>query len=314
MSKDRDVLKSGNNELELVDFRILKKVDDKIYEGVYGVSVSKVREIIKIPKLTELPGAPEYIEGIFDLRGIVIPVVNLARWMGIEVPNDQKSQPRVIIAEFNDILVGFIVSEAKRIRRISWADIEPATFSAGEGSLDRGKITGVTKIENDDVLLILDFESIVEDLGLYHPEVEANVYIEKFDGAALVLDDSMTARKIVKETLEAMGLRVYEASDGAEGIKKLEDLHLQLGDDFLREIKIIVTDVEMPRMDGFHFATKVKDDPRFRQIPIVFNSSIGDKFGASRGKEVGGDGYLMKFDANKFIPEVAKIIKKYDIS
>lgn len=311
MSNEQGVLKSSNNELELVDFRILKKVGDKVYEGIYGVSVSKVREIIKIPKLTELPGAPEYIEGIFDLRGIVIPVVNLAKWMGIEIPQDQKTKPRIIIAEFSDILVGFIVSEAKRIRRISWADIEPATFSAGEGSLDRGKITGVTKIENDDVLLILDFESIVQDLGLYHPEVEANVYIEKFSGTALILDDSMTARKIVKDTLEAMGLKVYEASDGVEGLKKLDDLHVQLGDNFLHEMRIIVSDVEMPRMDGFHFAAQVKDDPRFKHIPIVFNSSISDKFTANKGKEAGGEGYLVKFDANRFIPEIAKIIKKH---
>lgn len=310
MSTDQSVLKNSSNELELVDFRILKQVGDKVYEGIYGVSVAKVREIIKIPKLTELPGAPEYIEGIFDLRGVVIPVVNLARWMGIGVPQDDKSKPRIIIAEFSEILVGFIVSEAKRIRRISWADIEPATFSAGEGALDRGKITGVTKIENDDVLLILDFESIVQDLGLYHPEVETNVYIEKFEGNALILDDSMTARKIVKDTLEVMGLNVYEASDGVEGLKKLEDIYAQVGDEISNYIKIIVSDVEMPKMDGFHFAAKVKDDARFRKIPIVFNSSISDRFTAVKGKEAGGDGYLVKFDANRFIPEIAKIIKK----
>jgi len=306
-----NILKVGTNEMELVDFRIFKQVGEKMYEGIYGVNVSKVREIIKIPKLTELPGAPDYIEGIFDLRGVVIPVVNLAKWMGIQTPTDAKIKPRIIIAEFSQILVGFIVSEAKRIRRISWADIEPATFSAGDGALDRGKVTGVTKIENDDVLLILDFESIVKDLGLYQPDVETDIEIEKFSGTALVLDDSLTARKIVKEALENMGLKVVEATDGEDGMRKLEELSAIHGNTLVDHLKIIISDVEMPKMDGFHFAANVKDDPRFSAVPIVFNSSISDHFSELRGQEAGGEAYMVKFNANVFIPEVARVLKAH---
>jgi two-component system chemotaxis response regulator CheV len=312
VSKGADrTLKAGTNEMELVDFRIYKQMNDRVYEGIYGVNVAKVREIIKIPKLTELPGSPEYIEGIFDLRGVVIPVVNLAKWMGIKTPEDDEKKSRVIIAEFSKILVGFIVSEARRIRRISWADIEPATFSAGEGALDRSKVTGVTKIENDDVLLILDFESIVKDLGLYHPTLEVDTELETFDGMAMVVDDSVTARKIVKETLEKMGLRVIEAVDGQEALDKLAELHESHGSRLNQELKIIISDVEMPRMDGFHFAANAKDDPRFKNIPIVFNSSISDQLSGSRGREAGGEGYLVKFDANMFVPEIARVIKSH---
>ncbi len=312
MSKGADrTLKAGTNEMELVDFRIYKQMNDRVYEGIYGVNVAKVREIIKIPKLTELPGSPEYIEGIFDLRGVVIPVVNLAKWMGIKTPEDDHKKSRVIIAEFSRILVGFIVSEARRIRRISWADIEPATFSAGEGALDRSKVTGVTKIENDDVLLILDFESIVKDLGLYHPTLEVDTELETFEGMAMVVDDSVTARKIVKETLEKMGLRVIEAVDGQEALDKLGELYENHGSRLPQELKIIVSDVEMPRMDGFHFAANAKDDPRFKSIPIVFNSSISDQLSGSRGRDAGGEGYLVKFDANMFVPEIARVIKSH---
>lgn len=311
MKSQDNVLKVGSNEMELVDFRIFKKLRDSTYEGIYGVNVAKVREIIQIPKLTELPGSPEYIEGIFDLRGVVIPVVNLAKWMNIEVPEEYKKKERIIIAEFNDILIGFIVNEAKRIRRISWANIEPASFSTGQGALDKSKITGVTRIENDDVLLILDFESIVQELGLYHPEINPDIEIEHFKGKALVLDDSLTARKIVKESLEMMGLDVIEATDGESGLKKLEDLYDHYGDKLGSELKIIISDVEMPKMDGFHFAAKVKEDPRFSQIPIVFNSSISDHFSNMRGKDAGGEGYLVKFDASIFYPEISKIIKSH---
>ena len=312
---DDDVLKVGSNEMELVDFRILKKEGDEVYEGIYGVNVAKVREIIKIPKLTELPGVPEYIEGIFDLRGVVIPVVNLAKWMEIEQPGSDKLKPRVIITEFSDILIGFIVHEAKRIRRISWNDIEPASFVAGMGSLDKSQITGVTRIENDEVLLILDLESVVQELGIYQPTTDADEQlIEKASGTALILDDSLTARKLVHDALVRMGMKVVEAKDGIEGLQKLEEIASIYGKDLSKELKIIISDVEMPKMDGFHFAANVKEDERFDKIPIVFNSSISDHFSEIRGKEAGGEAYLTKFDASVFYKEVSKVIKSHVVA
>ena len=303
-------LKVGSNEMELVDFRILKQENDEVYEGIYGINVSKVREIIRIPVLTELPGTPEFIEGIFDLRSVVIPVVNLAKWMGIVEPENIEKNSRVIITEFNNVLIGFIVHEAKRIRRISWSDIEPATFVSGSGSLDGSKITGVTKIEDDNVLLILDLESVVQDLGLYEPEV-GNIphEIEEFSGLALVLDDSATARKIVKEALVKMGFSVVEAMDGEEGLAKLDELYGIYGEDISNNLKIIISDVEMPRMDGFHFAAQTKSDGRFKNIPIVFNSSISDHFSENRGKEAGAEAYLVKFQASSFYDEVARVVR-----
>ncbi len=309
---DDSVLKAGSNEMELVDFRIMKQQEDRVYEGIYGVNVSKVREIIKIPNLTELPGVPEYIEGIFDLRGVVIPVVNLAKWMNITEPTDMKVKPRIIIAEFSDILIGFIVHEAKRIRRINWSDIEPASFATGMGSLDKSQITGVTRIENDEVLLILDLESVVQELGIYTPKLDMNDdAIETIKGTALILDDSMTARKLVHDALKKMGLKVVEAKDGVEGLQKLEELHQLHGDNLVKELRIIVSDVEMPQMDGFHFAANMKEDSRFAKIPVVFNSSISDHFSESRGQEAGGEAYLTKFDGSVFYKEITRIIKAH---
>ena len=305
-------LKVGSNEMELVDFRILKEENDEVYEGIYGINVSKVREIIRVPSLTELPGTPEFIEGIFDLRDVVIPVVNLASWMGITPPDNVEKNSRVIITEFNNVLIGFIVHEAKRIRRINWNDIEPATFVSGSGSLDGSKITGVTKIDGDSVLLILDLESVVQDLGLYEPDID-NIpeELESFSGIALVLDDSSTARKIVKDALEKMGFRTVEAIDGQEGLEKLDEMYKTYGEDISTHLKIIVSDVEMPRMDGFHFAANVKEDIRFSNIPIVFNSSISDHFSENRGKEAGGEAYMVKFQASSFYDEVARVVRAH---
>ncbi|EDZ62340.1 response regulator receiver (CheY-like) modulated CheW protein [Sulfurimonas gotlandica GD1] len=307
-----DSLRVGSNEMELVDFRILKEEDGEVYEGIYGINVSKVREIIKMPRLTELPGTPEYIEGIFDLRSVVIPVVNLAKWMGIVEPANAIANSRVIITEFNNVLIGFVVHEAKRIRRINWGDIEPAAFISGSGSMDGSKITGVTKIEDDNVLLILDLESVIQELGLYEPDIDhIPEHMDNFSGLALVLDDSLTARKIVKEAIQKMGFSVIEAGDGQEGLDKLEELHKMYGDDISKQLKIIISDVEMPKMDGFHFAANVKEDGRFKNIPIVFNSSISDHFSEIRGKEAGGEAYLVKFEASSFYDEVARVVRAH---
>ena len=310
------VLKTGSNEMELVDFRIFKKTESKVYEGIYGVNVAKVREIIKMPNLTELPGVPEYIEGIFDLRGVVIPVVNLAKWMNIIEPtNEVTIKPRVIIAEFSSILIGFIVHEAKRIRRINWKDIEPANFSANAGALDKGKITGVTRIENDEVLLILDLESIVEELGIYSPKIEVEIdENKKLKGTALVLDDSSTARKLVKDALEKMGLSVVEPKNGVEGIERMNELYERFGDNITKEVRVILSDIEMPQMDGYRFASTIKDDERFRAIPIVFNSSLSNEYSEAKSKEAGGDAYLTKFDASVFYQEVQRVIESHSQS
>ncbi len=306
-------LKVGSNEMELVDFRILKKDGDRIYEGIYGVNVAKVREIIKVPVLTELPGTPEFIEGIFDLREVVIPVVNLAKWMGVEEPEEAKKTSKVIITEFNNVLIGFIVHDTKRIRRISWSDIEPATFTSSSSAMDSSKITGVTKIEGDSVLLILDLESVVMELGLYEPDIgnASNDSKDQFSGLALVLDDSATARKIVKDALKKMGFDVVEAGDGQEGLDKLDDIYSTYGENIDKHLKIIISDVEMPKMDGFHFAANAKDDPRFKEIPIVFNSSISDHFSELRGMEAGGEGYLVKFQGDQFYDEVARVVRAH---
>ena len=263
-----------------------------------------------MPNLTELPGVPEYIEGIFDLRGVVIPVINLAKWMQINEPKDSAIKPRVIIAEFSEILIGFIVHEAKRIRRISWADIEAATFASNAGTLDKGKITGVTRIENDEVLLILDLESVVEELGIYSPKIEVEIDQNKLlNGLALVLDDSSTARKLVKDTLEKMGLKVVEAKDGVEGLDRMQDLYEMYGDKLDSHLKVILSDIEMPQMDGYRFASTIKDDPRYTGIPIIFNSSLSKDYTEAQSKEAGAAAYLTKFDATLFYNEVLRVIE-----
>ena len=164
-------------------------------------------------------------------------------------------------------------------------------------------------------MLILDLESIVEELGIYQPKMEVEVdEIHKFSGVALILDDSLTARRLVSDALTKMGLRVVEAKDGVEGLEKLEDLYSMYKNDLEQNLRVIISDVEMPQMDGFHFAANVRDDKRFANIPIIFNSSLSNEFSELHGKDAGGDVFLTKFNDTEFYKAVSRVIetrKKY---
>jgi CheY-like chemotaxis protein len=202
--------------------------------------------------------------------------------------------------EFSDIL-----DEFKYIDFIS-----AAPFGVGQGKLDRSKITGITKLENGEIMLILDLESIVEEMGLFESNLEIEEdKIEKFSGLVLLVDDSATAIKIEKDALEKMGFEVVEAKNGEEGLQKLEELYSIYGDGLKNKLKLILSDVEMPKMDGYHMAAKIHNDDRFKEIPLIFSSSISDAFSDERGKEIGAEGYLVKFNPNKFYQSIADVIK-----
>lgn len=299
------------NEIALIDFRIFESRENESYEGIYGVNVAKVQSIIEWPEeLFDVPASPDYVLGLFDLRGLIIPLIDLSKWLNI-TPDTQKHRKKVIISEFNNVKIGFVVHDVNRIRRINWKDVEAARFSYS-GVIERGKITGTTQIDDGKTLLILDLESIVDELDFYEKKADQIVEIvedhHKFSGLALVLEDSKIARKRVVANLVAMGFQVIEAIDGQEGKEKLEKLAQKYGNELKNNLKIIISDVEMPRMDGFHFANEIKKDKRFENIPILFNSSICDANSMERGKKSGADGYVVKFDPNVFYQEIKNIL------
>ncbi|GAD18416.1 chemotaxis protein [Helicobacter fennelliae] len=299
------------NEIALIDFRIFEKRDNESYEGVYGVNVVKVRGIMDwSDELSEVPASPDYVLGLLDLRGTIIPVVDLPKWLNIE-PDDKQHRRKIIISEFNNVEIGFVIHEVKRIRHINWKNIEAARFSSSN-IIERGKITGTTRIEDGRTLLILDLESIIDELDFYKQKADSIVNIvegqQKFSGLALVLEDSNVARKRIIKNLHAMGFEVIEAINGEEGKQKLEELYDIYGKDLQSHLKIIVSDIEMPKMDGFHFASEVKKDPRFAKIPLLFNSSICDENSIEKSKKVGSDGYIVKFDPDLFYKEIKKLL------
>ena len=297
MERESRVTKISSNDIELVDFRINEEVNGEIYEGIYGINVAKVQEIIQMTETFELPASPDYVIGVFDLRGVVMPLIDLAAWLNIKdreskIPLEKK---RIIITEFNNLKIGFLVHEAKLIRRISWDKVQAAQFSSNSHNLERGKITGTTRIEDGKTLLILDLEGIVDDLDFYSKEHDKRelIDIEKtFTGNVLIVDDSTVARGLLKRNLKKMGFVVLEAHDGSMALKLLDELYQQHGDGITSYLRFIISDIEMPKMDGFHLAESIKTDKRFQTIPLIFNSSICDKYSEQKSRDIGVDTYL----------------------
>ncbi len=309
------ILETGANELEIIDFRMFEEMDNgDIYEWILGVNVAKVREVIRKPSpIVKSPGSPPEVEGIAKIRGEVVPIVNLAKWMKIKEP--EKAGKYVIVMEFLREIVGVIVHEAKRIRRIKWADIRKPPPSIEERL--GGKIVGVIEIEDGNLLLLLDFEGILDELGMIKIfGIDEHISEEEVERTGhyriLILDDSPVARKIIKGILEKDGHQVIEAKSGLEGLDILNKLLEQAseeGKDITDYVQLIVSDIEMPGMDGLTFTRKIKEHPEFSKIPVIINTSLSDKATVDKAKYVNADAHLVKFDA----PDLLKLVHKYAI-
>jgi two-component system chemotaxis response regulator CheV len=311
-----EVLKVGTNEMELVVFRMYGTHPDGSPELLdYGVNVAKVREIIPMPALTKVPDMPAYAEALAEVRGEVIPIVNLSKWMKIVPPSNMDIRPKVIVLEMLGTTVGMIVHEVERIRRIKWDQIKPPPSLLQ--AKHSGRVTGVTKIddEGEALLLILDLESVISEMGGLVPKHEIaleeteRVGKKKLKGTVLIADDSAVARKILKDTLENVGLHVIEAVDGKQAFDILDDFLQRIGEQPITNfIQLIISDVEMPEMDGLTFTKNVKTNAKLQSVPIIVNTSLSGEENREKAKGVGADGYLVKFDVTKLIQEVSKFL------
>ncbi len=307
-----DILQVGTNQMELVDFRMYElRENGEIYEGIYGINIAKVKEIIKYPNLIKIPSKDSLIEGVYNLRGEVIPIVSLAKWLGINEPPNIKTK-KVIITIFNNITIGFIVHDAKRIRRISWRFVKPPS----EVLIHQygNKIVGTINLDEEHVMIILDFESICEELGVFSEEDIKRIKDTAISGAKekkkkakiLIADDSSTARKIIKTAVEPIAEKIIEVKDGQEAWDLLNKLYEDTNGRIEEAVDIIITDVEMPNMDGYRFTKLVKEDERFRKIPVIMNTSLSGNANIQKAKEVGVDDFCTKFIAEEFTAAVLK--------
>jgi two-component system, chemotaxis family, chemotaxis protein CheV len=312
-----EILKAGSNELELIIIKMYNKLPDGLIEKYsYGVNVAKVREIIPMPTLTKVPDMPNYAEALVEVRGQVVPVINLAKWLKFEQAPEMQAKPKIIILEMLGACVGMIVHDVERIRRIKWDQIKapPALMQARHG----GRITGVTKLDDneDTLLLILDLENVIAEMGAFSSLNEQSianidkVLKEKLSGTVLIIDDSVVARRILKEALEKVGLVVIESVNGKEALAMLNDFCGKLGGRPITEIiQVVISDLEMPEMDGLTFVKTVKNHPELKSLPIIINTSLSGPEGRDKAKQVGADGYIVKNEPAHLFEELEKFLK-----
>jgi len=297
--KQKILLESGTNELEIVEFRI-DELDrnGEIVPCYYGVNVAKVREIIRRPKTWKIPNSHPAIEGMMQLRDAVLAVINLSHVLGKN--NDELTPDRVVVLEFNRMNVGVLVHSVSSIYRISWERVEPPVKVINDVN-----VTGVVKMD-DRIILILDFEKIVAEICghevLYQisgEQMTEELTLDRSKRRILVADDSRFIRNNICSSLRAAGYRVEEAENGSEAwdmITGMLERCRREGVPYSREFDMLITDIEMPKMDGLHLTSLVRKEEALRGLPVLIFSSLASEDNKRKWRDLGANDIVTKPD------------------
>ncbi|NAW77906.1 response regulator, partial [Vibrio sp. V33_P6A3T137] len=282
----------------------------------YGINVAKVREVIRVPETTDYPNAQPHMIGVFSSREILTPLVDLAGWLGVPTRPDIKNK-YVIVTDFNRMTNGFLIDSISRIHRISWNDVEsPSQF------LEAGEQDCVVAVVRKDkkLIMILDFEKIIADIN---PELSMGKYDVKMDRSIdlnqkmvskrnaktiMVVDDSAFIRSMIQETLSSAGYNVIACKDGGEAYEKLMDIQRVAKEEntsVSELVNAIVTDVEMPRMDGMHLVKRLRENEAYNQTPIIMFSSLMSDDNRAKALALGANDTITK-------PEIGKMVGLMD--
>lgn len=312
MSQTNILLEAGTNELEIVEFYIDEvSPSGASYQGYYGVNVAKVLEIIRKPKITEMPEVNHpSVLGAFNQRSHIIPLVDLALWLGKS--RTEADSPKVVVTEFNQVTTAFLVSGVTRIHRISWEEVEQPNRYVS--SLSNNSITGVVKLEGR-IVFILDLEKIVADLnpslGLRLDETIDWTSTQGYK--ALVADDSALVREMLKDLLQKAGFAVETVVNGRlawERLERIRDAAQAEGRALWDYVNVLVSDIEMPSMDGHNLTVRVRQDPFLKNLPVIlFSSLITDKL-RHKGESVGADEQVSKPEVSRLALRAREIIEK----
>ena len=296
------LLESGTNELEILEFRA--------GNNYYGINVAKINEILLYQKVTPVPNAHPCIEGIFMPRDTMISVINLRKCLGLDEKFDNDGL--FVITNFNNLNTAFHVDEVLGIHRVSWEEIikPDSTINSDES----GVSTGVIKL-SDRLVVILDFEKIVSDIN---PETSLKVsdmddYVKKDRGESpiLIAEDSALLQKLIVECLKKAGYtKIIINDNGQEAWDKLCEFKEE--GNVLDNVHCIITDIEMPLMDGHRLTKLVKEDNTMKKIPVViFSSLINDQI-RRMGESLGADAQLTKPEIGKLVEAVDELIERYE--
>ncbi|BBE50199.1 Chemotaxis protein CheV [Ferriphaselus amnicola] len=298
---------AGTNKLEILMFTLGKNSQTERRE-VFGINVFKVREVMRVPPITHAPEMPSAVEGMVSLRGVLVPVIDLARYAGIQTG----ARPEImIITEYNGHTQGFLVEAVDTILRLDWSSmrVPPAMLSAKMGGL----VTAVTELPDGKLVMMMDVEKVLAETGHFDDEfMFKSVKPLSVSGRTVFFaDDSAVARKQIERTLDAMQVRHISAVNGRQAWQELQRMadYADASHTPLREmIQLILTDVEMPEMDGYMLTRKIKEDKRFIGIPVLMHSSLSSMSNQQLGKAVGVDEYVPKFEPQKLSQTLTRLL------
>ena len=293
------LLETGTNELEILEFVIAG--------NSYGINVAKITELMQIQEVQEMPLAHPCVEGIFQPRNEVYTIVDLAKYLGL-TESEFPEKDIFIITNFNQMNIAFHVHAVETIFRISWNDIEKPDSIIFGGQ--EGVVTGIAKVD-DRIISILDFEKITFDIspetGIDLSTVAAYTGMDREQIPIVVAEDSALLRKMLTEALHTSGYQnLMVLNNGEEAWEHICRIRDSGTTDILSKVSCLITDIEMPRMDGHRLTKLVKTDPKLMDIPVLIFSSLIDENMQKKGVEVGADAQLSK-------PEIANLVGIVDV-
>lgn len=291
------LLESGTNELEILEFAL--------GDNHYGINVAKIREILQYSQVTPVPNAHECVEGIFMPRDTMITVINLRRCLGMP---DSDLEGLFIITNFNKLNIAFHVDQVIGIHRVSWEEIikPDSTINGENGSTS----TGVIKM-NDKLVVILDFESIVSSIspetGLRTADIDTLEARDRSESRILIAEDSPLLSKLITDCLKKAGYQdLIVTTNGQEAWDKI--CELKKNGTLLNDVQCIITDIEMPLMDGHRLTKLCKSDDLIKKIPLVIFSSLVNEEMRRKGESLGADAQLTKPEIGMLVDAIDRLI------
>lgn len=289
---------AGTNKVEILLFTLGAKASEGRRE-VFGINVFKVREVMRIPEITRAPGMPRSVVGMVTQRGILMPVLDLAEYVGIPV----ESRPEMmLVTEYNGQTQGLLVEGVDSIHRLEWSSMRilPDMMSKPGG----GFVNAVTELPDGRLALMLDVERVLSELA---PQDDSLLFsaigqLGLSQCTVLFADDSSIARKQIVRTLDALGVHHRSTNNGLQAWEALGNIAVQAQAAERKPssyIQAVLTDIEMPEMDGFILTKRIKADPRFADIPVIMHSSLSGEQNEKLGRSVGVDEYVTKFEPKR---------------
>lgn len=287
----------GENRLELLLFRVNGR-------QVYGINVFKVKEVLQCPKLTILPGSNPVVRGVAHIRSGTIPIMDMSMATG-NTPLQDLKNAFVIITEYNLKTQGFLVAGVERIINMNWGDIHPPPKGTGREHY----LTAVTEVDKQ-LVEIIDVEKILAEVSPVNEQISEGVVSEDVHTKAkakkvLIVDDSKIARKQVSRCLENVGVEVVALNDGREAWEHLYAI-AEAGENISDHYMMMISDIEMPEMDGYTLTTRVRGDSRMAGFFIVLHSSLSGVFNKAMVEKVGANDFIAKFDPDILAERVVR--------